>query len=213
MAGLRADRVNGMCGICERGTALHNNLVRCAAQHCATRPVLFEFLHSGCEEETIRWTATSSTRPTRAFPGWMKLHSMQSACHLRAWILQSFRATWCPAMAFRGRFSSAAMPLGHAHRGHHGNSPCTSPMFTKQSSNPPCQWPSTCCHSSRGHVGPHMPRASTLRTPRLNLQASLEMEAQDQGPSGERRASTHTRWHAFIWDQLLQPTVSAAHGG
>ena len=43
LAGLRADRVNGMCGICERGTVLHNNIVRCAAQHCATRPVLFEF--------------------------------------------------------------------------------------------------------------------------------------------------------------------------
>ena len=30
---------------------------------------------------------------------------------------------------------------GHVHRVHHGRSPCTSPMFTKQSFNPPCQWP------------------------------------------------------------------------
>ena len=66
---------------------------------------------------------------------------MQSACRWRAWILQSFRATWCPAMASKGRFLSAAMALRHAHRGHHGRNPFTSPMFTKQSSNPPCQWP------------------------------------------------------------------------
>ena len=54
-----------------------------------------------------------SNRPTRKFPGWMKLHSMQSACQLRAWILQSFPATWCPVMAFNDRFSRAGLTPAH----------------------------------------------------------------------------------------------------
>ena len=66
---------------------------------------------------------------------------------------------------------------------------------------------------SRGHIGPHLPRASPFRTPRLNLQAGVKMEAPVQGPSGERRTSTHTRWHTFIWDQFAPANSAAAHGG
>ena len=113
--------------------------------------------------------------------------SMQSACQLRAWILQHFLATWCPAMAFRGRFSSATMPLGHVHRGHHGNSPCTSPMSTRQSFNPPCLW-------SR-YMLPPQPRAhraspaSSEPSPYAKAQSTSRRRNGGTGPKPKWRAA------------------------
>ena len=83
---------------------------------------------------------------------------MQSAFHWRAWILEYSLATWCPAMAFSGRFLPAAMALAHMRRvpGKREARACHSHPPNKHPIHHACG-PSACCHPRRGYVGPHLP--------------------------------------------------------